>query len=116
MKSNVKADFVMPIAVLMLICLVMSALLAGKSQPAAVPAQPAAQTKAPAVSQPADNDLMISDRKMLDAIVSASIASYIGDEGMEGLRIHSIRRIGGTGAADQNELIAVIGAVMAAIN
>ena len=29
MKSNVKADFVMPIAVLMLICLVMSALLAG---------------------------------------------------------------------------------------
>ena len=29
MKSSVKADFVMPIAVLMLICLVMSALLAG---------------------------------------------------------------------------------------
>ena len=29
MKTNVKADFVMPIAVLMLICLVMSALLAG---------------------------------------------------------------------------------------
>ena len=72
MKSSVKADFVMPIVVLMLICLVMSGLLAGtnfitepiitegdaiRAEQARIDALPAAdgcETWSPCVSAPAD--------------------------------------------------------------
>ena len=98
-----------------LVCLIfltklMSAVLKDKSQPPKAAAPVSSKPQA-AAAQPADNDLMHTDRKLFDAIIAASIASYC-DGNMEGMRIHSIRKIGG-GSADQNELIAVIGAVMA---
>jgi len=98
-----------------LVCLIfltklMSAVLKDKSQPPKAAALVSSQPQA-AAAQPADNDLMHTDRKLFDAIIAASIASYC-DGNMEGMRIHSIRKIG-DGSADQNELIAVIGAVMA---
>ncbi len=96
-----------------LICLtkLMSAILKDKSQPQQTAASASGQPQTAAVSQPAENDLMHTDRKLFDAVIAASIASYC-DGNMEGMRIRSIRKIS-SGSADQNELIAVIGAVMA---
>ena len=99
-----------------LICLIfltklMSAVLKDKSQPQKAPVPVSGQSQAAVDYQPVDNDLMHTDRKLFDAVIAASIASYC-DGNMEGMRIHSIRKIS-SGSADRNELIAVIGAVTA---
>lgn len=75
-----------------LICLIvltniMSSALKGKK--VEQEASPAAAVKAAPVVQ---NDCPIADRKLFDAVVAATIATYMGNA-PEGLRIRSIKKV-----------------------
>ena len=65
---------------------------------------------------PASNRLTGEKRREIVAAVSAALAEHLGTD-VSGIRIHSIRRVGGEAealvSADRRELIAVISAAVA---
>ncbi|MDO5110885.1 MAG: OadG family protein [Clostridia bacterium] len=97
-----------------LICLIFISMLMSwmirKFEKPAVPAESAAQGVAvPTAVLPAGG-VAFGDRKLLDAIIAAAIATYDGSN-IEGLRIRSIRQIGGSSANRQQFVAAVSAAV-----
>lgn len=97
-----------------LVCLIFISLLMSflirKFEKPALPEKSAAQG-APAQAAVAPvSGVAFGDRRLLDAIIAAAIATYDGS-GIEGLRIRSIRQIGGANANRQQFVAAVSAAV-----
>ena len=96
-----------------LICLltkIMSAVMV-KNKSAAPAAQEKAKVPvAQAAAVPAA--LNIGDRKLLDAILAASIACAMGTE-PQGLRIHSIRCLSAAPVGDRGQFVAAVSAAVA---
>ena len=77
------------------------------------PEKPADKTAAPvpAKSAVSAGGIAFADRKLLDAIIAAAIATYDGSD-ISGLRIRSIRQLGGDGA-DRQQFVAAVSAAPA---
>lgn len=101
-----------------LICLIFISLLMSwfirKFERPAVPAKSAVQKADEKTPAAAVGGVAFRDRKLLDAIVAAAIATYDGSA-IEGLRIRSIRQLGGQSANRQQFVAAVSAAVATTI-
>lgn len=91
-----------------LMSLVLKKVLKEKKPAEKAPAVPAQAPQAPVST----GGIAFADRKLLDAIIAASIAAYDGGD-MRGLRIRSIRQIGGGNAGDRGQFVAAVAASIA---
>lgn len=98
-----------------LICLIfITKLMSAIIKAIVKPEKPAAKT-APAQPESSaavqSGGIAFGDRKLLDAIIAAAIATYDGSD-ITGLRIRSIRQIGGSGG-DRQQFVAAVSAALA---
>ena len=74
-----------------------------------IAAKPVSAAPVAAAAVPAGS-ISFGDRKLLDAIIAAAIATYDGTE-LQGLRIHSVKQLGNGG--DRQQFVAAVSAAVA---
>lgn len=110
--GTVFVGLVVLIALIKLLGFVVNKFKLGDAAAQAQEALPPMSAEAAAFSAPFYASAVIEDRGRFDAIVAAAIASYIGND-IDGLRIHSVRRIGDDAAANRGQFVAAVSAALA---